>query len=105
VIEVDGQRATCADGPRNRWLCIESSRAAFATAATEEAAHIEHVLAQRVAETSVQIARKLADRPLVLDRMTMTLAAVAARRARTSAASPTGSAARSASKGPWPIDP
>jgi hypothetical protein len=57
---------------------IESARAAFAVAAEKEAAQVERVLSERVAETSVQIARKLAERPVGLHRMTTLLAAVVA---------------------------
>ena len=57
---------------------IESARAAFAVAAEKEAAQVERVLSQRVAETSVQIARKLAERPVGLHRVTTVLAAVVA---------------------------
>jgi hypothetical protein len=56
--------------------CIESARAAFAVAAENEAAHVQRVLSDRVAETSVEIARKLAERPVGLHRVTMVLAAV-----------------------------
>jgi hypothetical protein len=58
--------------------CIESARAAFAVAAQNEAAHVERLLAERVAETSVEIARKLAERPVGLHRVTMLLASVVA---------------------------
>ena len=58
--------------------CIESARAAFAVAAEKEAAQVERVLSQRVAETSVEIARKLAERPVGLHRVTTLLAAVVA---------------------------
>jgi len=57
---------------------IENARAAFAVAAEKEAAQVERVLSQRVAETSVQIARKLAERPVGLHRVTTVLAAVVA---------------------------
>jgi hypothetical protein len=56
--------------------CIESARAAFAVAAENEAAHVQRVLSEKVAETSVEIARKLADKPVGLHRVTMVLAAV-----------------------------
>jgi hypothetical protein len=57
---------------------IESARAAFAVAAEKEAAEVERVLSERVAETSVEIARKLAERPVGLHRVTTLLAAVVA---------------------------
>jgi hypothetical protein len=57
---------------------IESARVAFAMAAEKEAAQVERVLSERVAETSVQIARKLAERPVGLHRVTTVLAAVVA---------------------------
>jgi hypothetical protein len=57
---------------------IEGARATFAAAAQGEAAHVQQVLSQKVAETSVQIARKLSERPLALHRVTMVLAAVVA---------------------------
>jgi hypothetical protein len=57
---------------------IENARAAFAVAAEKEAAQVERVLSERVAETSVQIARKLAERPVGLHRVTTVLAAVVA---------------------------
>jgi hypothetical protein len=58
--------------------CIEGARAAFAAAAEREAAHVQRTLSEKVAETSVAIARKLADRPVGLHRVTMLLAAVVA---------------------------
>jgi hypothetical protein len=58
--------------------CIESARAAFAVAAENEAAQVQRVLSEKVAETSVQIAHKLAERPVGLHRVTMVLAAVVA---------------------------
>ena len=57
---------------------IESARAAFAVAAEKEAAEVHRVLSARVAETSVEIARKLAERPVGLHRVTTVLAAVVA---------------------------
>jgi hypothetical protein len=57
---------------------IESARAAFAAAAEKEAAQVQRVLSEKVAETSVQIARKLAERPVGLHRVTTMLAAVVA---------------------------
>jgi hypothetical protein len=58
--------------------CIERARAAFAMAAEKEAAQVQQVLSQKVAETSVAIARRLAERPVGLHRVTMILAAVVA---------------------------
>jgi len=58
--------------------CIENARAAFAAAARHEAALVERMLSEKVAETSVQIARKLAERPVGLHRITAVLAAVVA---------------------------
>jgi hypothetical protein len=58
--------------------CIESARAAFAVAAESEAAHVQRVLSEKVAETSVEIARKLAERPVGLHRITAVLAALVA---------------------------
>jgi hypothetical protein len=57
---------------------IENARAAFAVAAEKEAAEVERVLSERVAETSVKIARKLAERPVGLHRVTTVLAAAVA---------------------------
>jgi hypothetical protein len=57
---------------------IESARAAFAMAAEKEAAQVQRVLSEKVAETSVEIARKLAERPVGLHRVTTLLAAVVA---------------------------
>jgi hypothetical protein len=58
--------------------CIENARNAFAAAADKEAAHMQRMLSQKVAETSVEIARKLAERPVGLHRVTTALAAVVA---------------------------
>ena len=58
--------------------CLESARAAFAVAAEKEAAQAQRLLSMRVAETSVEIARKLAERPVDLHRVTTLLAAVVA---------------------------
>jgi hypothetical protein len=58
--------------------CIESACAAFAVAAEKEATRARRLLSQRVAETSVAIARKRADRPVGLHRLTTRLAAVVA---------------------------
>ena len=55
---------------------LENARAAFAKAAEVEAARAELVLSERVAETSVAIARKLAERPVRIDRVTAMFAAV-----------------------------
>jgi AcrR family transcriptional regulator len=57
---------------------IENARAAFAVAAEKEAAQVQRVLSEKVAETSVQIARKLAERPVGIHRVTTALAAVVA---------------------------
>jgi hypothetical protein len=57
---------------------IEGARAAFAVAAQSEAAHVQQLLAEQVAASSVEIARKLAERPVGLHRVTMVLAAVVA---------------------------
>jgi hypothetical protein len=58
--------------------CIENARAAFAVAAAREAAQVQRVLSEKVAETSVEIARKLAEAPLRLHRVTAVLAALVA---------------------------
>jgi hypothetical protein len=58
--------------------CIENARAAFAAAADREAAQVQRTLSEKVAETSVAIARRLAERPVGLHRVTMLLAAVVA---------------------------
>jgi hypothetical protein len=57
---------------------IENARAAFAAAARHEAAHVERLLSERVAQTSVEIARKLAEEPWRAHRITAVLAAVVA---------------------------
>ncbi len=57
---------------------IEGARAAFAVAAQKEATEVQRVLSTKVAETSVAIARKLAERPVGLHRVTTLLAAVVA---------------------------
>jgi hypothetical protein len=54
--------------------CIENARSAFAVAASQEAARAQRLLAERVAETSVQIARKLAERPVGVHHITSILA-------------------------------
>jgi hypothetical protein len=58
--------------------CLEQARAALAVAAQREAAHVHRMLSEKVAQTSVEIARKLADGPVGLHRMTAMLAAVVA---------------------------
>ncbi len=58
--------------------CIEDARAAFAAAAEREAAHVQRTLSEMVAETSVAIARRLAERPVGLHRVTMVLATLVA---------------------------
>jgi hypothetical protein len=58
--------------------CIEDARTAFAAAAEREAAQVQRTLSEKVAETSVAIARRLAERPVGLHRVTMLLAAVVA---------------------------
>jgi hypothetical protein len=55
---------------------IEDARAAFAAAAQREAAQVQRTLSEKVAETSVAIARRLAERPVGLHRVTMLLGAV-----------------------------
>lgn len=55
---------------------IEHARATFAAAAQSEAASVERALSHKVAETSVEIARKLAERPVGLHRVTLVLSAV-----------------------------
>jgi hypothetical protein len=57
---------------------IESARAAFAVAAAKEAALAQRRLAEQVAQTSVEIARRLAARPVGLHRVTLVLASVVA---------------------------
>jgi hypothetical protein len=58
--------------------CIDRACDAFAAAAREEAARAERMLAERVAHTSVEIARKLAEEPWRPHRITTVLAAVVA---------------------------
>jgi hypothetical protein len=58
--------------------CIESTRTTFAVTAQNEAAHVAQLLAERVAETSVEIARNIAERPVGLHRVTTLLASVVA---------------------------
>jgi hypothetical protein len=57
---------------------IESARVALATAAQKEAAQVQRVLSQRVAETSAQMAKRMVDRPIGLRWMTLLLTAVIA---------------------------
>ena len=54
-------RHTRRSSPSRRARCIESARAAFAVAAEKEAAQVQRMLSEKVAETSVEIARKLAE--------------------------------------------
>jgi hypothetical protein len=58
--------------------CIEDARVAFAAAAEREAAHVQRTLSEKVAETSVAIARRLAERPVGLHGVTMLMAVVVA---------------------------
>ncbi len=58
--------------------CIEQARVAFAAAAAREAAQVQRRLSEQVAETSVAIARQLADQPVGIHRITTALAAVVA---------------------------
>lgn len=57
---------------------VENVRAACAAAAREEVAAVQHSLAAKVAETSVELARQLADKPVGIHRVTAALAAVVA---------------------------
>jgi len=57
---------------------IGSARVAMAASAQAEGAKAQRLLAERVAETSVAIARKLADRPIGLTPVTLALACVVA---------------------------
>ncbi|MGA2451250.1 MAG: hypothetical protein ABTD50_21535 [Polyangiaceae bacterium] len=57
---------------------IENARTALAAATKKEAAHVGRLLAERVAETSVEIARKLAQRPGGLHRVAKLFASVIA---------------------------
>jgi hypothetical protein len=54
---------------------LEGARRAFAAAAEAESAKAQRMLSEKVAETSVVIARRLAERPVGLHRVTMLLAA------------------------------
>jgi hypothetical protein len=56
----------------------EQAQRAFAAAAEAESAKAQRMLAQRVAETSVAIAQRLAERPVGLHRVTAVFAAVLA---------------------------
>jgi hypothetical protein len=58
--------------------CIDDERAAFVVAAEREASHVQRTLSETVAETSVAIARRLAERPVGLHRVTMLMAVVVA---------------------------
>jgi hypothetical protein len=53
---------------------IEGARAAFALAAKAEASQAQRKLAEEVAKTSVEIARRLAERPFRIHRVTAALA-------------------------------
>jgi hypothetical protein len=55
---------------------IEEARRMFAVAAEAESAKAQKMLSQKVAETSVEIARKLAQRPVGVHRVTALLASV-----------------------------
>jgi hypothetical protein len=57
---------------------LEDARIAFAAAAQSEAAHVERMLSEKVAETSVEIARRLSERPVGLHRVTTAPGAVIA---------------------------
>ncbi len=57
---------------------IEGAREVFAKAADGEAARAQRILSEQVAQASVEIARKLAERPMGLHRVTLVLAAVVA---------------------------
>ncbi len=57
---------------------IEDARAAFAAAAGREAAQVQRVPSEKVAETGVAIAPRLADRPVGRHMVTRILAAVVA---------------------------
>jgi hypothetical protein len=53
---------------------MEEARVTFRAAAHAEAAHVERVLAERVAETSAELARKLAERPVGIHRVSLVVA-------------------------------
>ena len=57
---------------------IDNVRAACASAAAQEVALVQQSLSEKVAETSVVLARKLADKPLGIHRFTLALSAVVA---------------------------
>jgi hypothetical protein len=57
---------------------IERARAALETAAEREAAQVQRVLSEKVAETSVQIAKRKADRPIGFHQITLLLGTVVA---------------------------
>jgi hypothetical protein len=57
---------------------IESVHAACASAAAQEVALVQRSLSEKVAETSVVLARKLADKPIGIHRFSLALAAVVA---------------------------
>ena len=57
---------------------VENVRAACAAAALEEVAAVQRALAAKVAETSVELAHKLADKPLGIHQATPAHAAVVA---------------------------
>jgi len=57
---------------------IDNVRAACAAAAAQEVALVQKALADQVAETSVRLARKLADKPFALHPFALALAAVVA---------------------------
>jgi hypothetical protein len=57
---------------------IENARLAFSAAAEKEAAKVERMLAEQVAASSVQIARKLVERPFAWHRVSVALACVVA---------------------------
>jgi hypothetical protein len=54
--------------------CIEDARAAFAAAAEREAARAQRTLSVKVADTSLAIVRRLAERPVGVHRVTTLLA-------------------------------
>jgi hypothetical protein len=56
---------------------LESARRAFAVAAEAESAKAQRMLSERVAETSVAIARKLTEKPVGLHRVTAMIAVAA----------------------------
>ena len=49
--------------------CIEDARAAFGGGGAREAAHVERMLSEKVAETRVVIARRLADKTVGVHRV------------------------------------